>query len=546
MTRTVADDHTVQMQPFVLAAAIECIGRFFQHQGLSRLASACEAEASDKHSETADSESESARQGDRLNHAETHMDLAGLAHALLQLEEHRSHLTSRVDVGLCRAGSSTDDTDGETAEAIVKREVPLTISHEALSFMWQLLPPFIEKPATIAAMASLAKLSCQSLCDDSDFYIRRLCVGHALLHPNSLGPTAAASESEAGLLGNGILQRISFNALVSTQFHVPRLSEAFRLLEILADSPCYSLCKIVDRQSRWRPRDQRFDSLDAAGLARAAALVSALGGLPKLRHLEGPIFSIILRAYGQQAKKRQEGKESENVGTRQALPHSWLEEIPDGAPSPSAEKVRDDGLGNKLEVIHLMDAAKEDLLGLWEPLYMKLNKLVLLNLPAVSPGLTARAVVAFLPKVPNLVELQLDFAFFDPPAWEAESTALESLVKRVQMEPSKISRFVLEWCRLGDAGVRRICDTFCQHPEGSVTELSLAHCEMRDVTSVCEMLETPGLSLTRLDLSSNSLDDCQAARLAKVLPLSQVKELRLRDSQVSVPLPVKTEWFWGC
>lgn len=130
---------------------------------------------------------------------------------------------------------------------------------------------------------------------------------------------------------------------------------------------------------------------------------------------------------------------------------------------------------------------------------------------------------------------------------------------RIQAPPSKVAKLTLEWCRLGDAGVQCVCERLSRIPCGAVTELSLAHCEMRDVTPVCEMLETPDLSLTKLDISSNALDDCQAARIAKALPLSQLQELRLRDSQVSIPLPVpqttltfgktaqvKTEWFWGC
>jgi hypothetical protein len=246
------------------------------------------------------------------------------------------------------------------------------------------------------------------------------------------------------------------------------------------------------------------------------------------------------------------------------MPHAWLEEEAiarnEGVPPvssfgrqgststrstpQSSVEACEKSLGEKLEVAFLMDTTKEDLLGLWEPLYPKLHKLVLLNLPSVSPGLTASSVASFLHKAPQLTELQLDFQFFEPASWELD--ALELLVEHVQVPPSKVSKFILEWCRLGDAGVRRVCQTLARHPHGGVTELSLAHCEMRDVTSVCEMLATPGLSLTKLDLSSNTLDDCQAARLAKALPLSKVKELRLRDSQVSVPLPVKTEWFWGC
>jgi len=197
-----------------------------------------------------------------------------------------------------------------------------------------------------------------------------------------------------------------------------------------------------------------------------------------------------------------------------------------------------------------VDASAGDLLGIWDPLCPRLQKLVLLNLPAAAPGRTAAAVAAFLPKAPNLADLQLDFQFFDPAAWELD--ALEALIDRVQAPPSKITKLVLEWCRLGDAGVQCVCQSLARNARrlgdlgGGVSDLSLAHCELKDVGCVCEMLETPGLPLTKLDLSSNALDDQQALRLAKALPLSKVKELRLRDSLISVPLPVKTEWFWGC
>lgn len=205
------------------------------------------------------------------------------------------------------------------------------------------------------------------------------------------------------------------------------------------------------------------------------------------------------------------------------------------------------GIGGRVEALHLVDANPSDLRGLWEPLCPNLLKLVLLNLPAATPGQTAKAVADFLPKAPNLKELQLDFQFFDPSAWELDD--LEALIVQVQSPPSKVSKLILEWCRLGDAGVRCVCRVLSRHlrdNKSGVTELSLAHCELRDIDSICDMLETPGVSLTKLDISSNALDDQQAERLAQALPLSQVKELRLRDSQISAAFPVKTEWFWGC
>lgn len=372
----------------------------------------------------------------------------------------------------------------------------------------------------------------------------------------------------------GSLQRLSFGALVSVQFHLPRLTEAFWLLETLAHNPCRSLRKLIDRQSRWRPREQRFDGLDVAARARAAELADALGGgtLRSLRHLEGPVFALLLRARGSRAVAggdvQADSASAASVGSGLADSSSSASAASAGIggatpeasataarlaepSSPSCDSMRGSplqagaghGFGEKLEVAHLVDSTAQDLLGFWEPLYPRLQKLVLLNLPASSPGRTVTAVADFLPKVPNLAELQLDFQFFDPATWELD--ALEALVERAQAPPCKVSKLMLEWCRLGDAGVRCVCQALARHT-GSVTELSLAHCELRDVGSVCEMLETPDLPLTKLDLSSNSLDDRQATRLAKSLPHSKVKELRLRDSLISVPLPVKTSWFWGC
>lgn len=582
MATAAVNDQTVPMgpvllQPLVLASAVEAIGRFFHHQGLPRLARACHAEASGKrggrlcHTSLSTGGATASAAASDAGTDTAEYELAQLAHTLLHLTG-RDELLSSAPHRAPPLGSSGSSGSGSivapggrsvgfggpgkaTVEPALSpppwRRSALIISHEALSFLWPLLPPYIERPSTIAALASLARLPCQAIRDDS----RRLCVGHAHLHPNSLGPNEALdSWSEIGPRSNGILERLSFRALVSTQFHLPRLQEAFWLLEVLTVSHCHSLRKLVDRQSRWRPREQRFETLDEAGLVRAAALVDALGGLRSLRHLEGPMFSIILRACGQRTAKQQlEVLPSGGAEAGPLLaPHAWLEEADhDRSPDPTITArasppfgIEARGFGDKLEVAYLMDTTKEDLLGFWEPIYPKLSKLVLLNLPATSPGLTARAVATFLPKVPNLTELQLDFAFFDPVSWDLG--ALELLLEQVQAQPSKVSKLFLEWCRLGDDGVRRVCETLSRYPAGAITELSLAHCEMRDVTTVCEMLETPDLSLTKLDLSSNTLDDCQAARLAKALPLSQVKELRLRDSQVSVPLPVKTEWFWGC
>ena len=60
-----------------------------------------------------------------------------------------------------------------------------------------------------------------------------------------------------------------------------------------------------------------------------------------------------------------------------------------------------------------------------------------------------------------LEELQLDFQYFDPALWDLE--ALDALCCRVQQEPSKVSKLVLDWCRLGDSGARCVCLALARH-----------------------------------------------------------------------------------
>eukprot|EP00928_Gymnodinium_smaydae_P036141 TRINITY_DN252_c0_g1_i1.p1 TRINITY_DN252_c0_g1~~TRINITY_DN252_c0_g1_i1.p1 ORF type:complete len:534 (-),score=98.39 TRINITY_DN252_c0_g1_i1:100-1587(-) len=471
-------------------------------------------------------------------------------------------------------------------------------------FLWPLLPPFLERPAAAARMAAASRGLGRCLRDGG-----RLRVGHLLLHPNTLGPyeawrdldpaslnargSSASSSSSASpasvepacgegaepeqdgavakgasparrvpgqasspVLRRSCLQQVALGSLVTVQFHLPRLLEAFHLLGLLCGGTCCLLRKIVDRQSRWRPREQRYESLDAEGRERAADLADNLGiKLRSLRHVEGPIFALLLRA---RAARRTGGgggggAAEEAAEGSDAPPRQGLHEAGSGGGCNGAAACQplDDGnaeprgLGGRAETIHMVDVLPTDLLGLWEACCPRLKKLVLLNLPSAAPGRTALAIAAFLPKAPALSELQLDFQFFDPSAWDLE--ALQELVSRVQLPPSKLTKLALEWCRLGDAGVSCVCRTLARHPrkDGGLTELSLAHSELRDIGSVCEMLEAPGLALTKLDLSSNGLEDCQAERLAESLPLSGVKELRLRDTQISIPLPVKVEWFWG-
>lgn len=494
--------------------------------------------------------------------------LEGLASELLLLSRGLLALSREV---IGRTGS--EETTANRTDKLRRgghRIAPEVVAMPAASFLWPLLPPFLERPTHVAALAGTARGPHQALC-----WQQRISIGHVHLHPNSLGPSEARVEGSMDFKSAGCLEHLHFGALVSVQFHLPRLSEAMWLLNALAQNPCYSLRKVIDRQSRWRPREQRFDSLDPVGRLRAAELARALEGkeLRSLRHLEGPIFAVLLRALGQEHTGTQEGEPDAALhtvsppwairvpgDTASRFSAEWraAARTPTGAAVPPAEVASplhgspcsassSDGLGGfgeRLEVAHLVDAAPEDLHGLWEPVYPKLQKLVLLNLPAAQPGRTASAVADFLVKAPSLTELQLDFQFFDATNWDLD--ALEALVERVQMPPSKVAKFILDWCRLGDSGVRRVCQTFAKRPSGAVTELSLAHSELRDVGSICEMLETPELSLTRLDLSSNALDDRQAARLAKAIPHSKLKELRLRDSLISSALPVKTEWFWGC
>merc|ERR1719217_460280 len=74
----------------------------------------------------------------------------------------------------------------------------------------------------------------------------------------------------------------------------------------------------------------------------------------------------------------------------------------------------------------------------------------------------------------------------------------------------------MEWCRLGDAGCAAVCTALQRNPKGSVTELSLAHCELRDVAPLAELLRSTH-SLTKLDLSGNLLDDKAVEILAAAL-----------------------------
>ncbi|CAL1133204.1 unnamed protein product [Cladocopium goreaui] len=377
----------------------------------------------------------------------------------------------------------------------------------------------------------------------------RLHVSHVSLHPNSL--TLEVPEKSAGPALRGCLMKISLDRLLSVQFHMPRLPDVLALLEGLALSSCRSLRKIVDRQSRWRPRELQFEQMEEEQRRSAARVTELLqpgfgNQLPNLQHLEGSVFSLLLRARQHSFPADQsKGAASPDVAGVAGI----------AGVAPALEAV--DGIGARLQVLHLVDLYAADLLGLLPsgtegamsssaPSCPKLQKLFLLNLPSAHPGLTAKVICKFLPQAPELKELQLDFQYFDPALWDLE--ALEALIARVQAEPSKVSKLILDWCRLGDAGVKCVCTALARHVRANagVKELSLAHCELKDLSHVCEMLETPQLALTSLDLSANSFGDDEGVKLAKSLPFSSIKELRLRDSQVSERMPVKTKWSWGC
>lgn len=437
--------------------------------------------------------------------------------------------------------------DGKEAQAAAlaaqlalqqKREA-FHLDSQRLRFIWLLLPEFWERPSATAAVSAVNRQMRHLLAESG-----RLHVSHVSLHPNSL--TLEVPEKSAGPALRGCLMKISLDRLLSVQFHMPRLPDVLALLEGLALSSCRSLRKIVDRQSRWRPRELQFEQMEEEQRRSAARVTELLNQLPNLQHLEGSVFSLLLRARQHSFPADQ----SKGVASPDVAGVAGVAGV-----APALEAV--DGIGARLQVLHLVDLYAADLLGLLPsgtegamsssaPSCPKLQKLFLLNLPSAHPGLTAKVICKFLPQAPELKELQLDFQYFDPALWDLE--ALEALIARVQAEPSKVSKLILDWCRLGDAGVKCVCAALARHVRANagVKELSLAHCELKDLSHVCEMLETPQLALTSLDLSANSFGDDEGVKLAKSLPFSSIKELRLRDSQVSERMPVKTKWSWAC
>ncbi|CAK9009796.1 unnamed protein product [Durusdinium trenchii] len=432
------------------------------------------------------------------------------------------------------------------------------LDSQRLRFIWLLLPEFWERPTAVAAAAAANRAMNGLLCAGQGL----LHVSHLSLHPNSLTLEGQRALEQRAL--RGCLMKIALDRLLSVQFHMPRLPDVLALLEALARSPCRCLRKIVDRQSRWRPRELQFEQMEEEQRRSAAEVAELLNELPHLQHLEGPVFSVLLRArrHASEATPTSGGQTPLCSGVEQGRLNGICVQSAFGSPCSSCSRGCAGALGERLRVLHLVDLCAGDLFGLLPsgaegsssttpssatptPFCPSLQKLLLLNLPSAAPGLTAQVICKFLPQAPELKELQLDFQYFDPALWDLES--LEALVARVQAAPSKITKLVLDWCRLGDAGVRCVCAALARHARqrGEEAELSLAHCELKDLSHVCEMLETPGLALTSLDLSANSFGDEEGLKLAKSLPLSTIKELRLRDSQVSARMPVKTKWSWS-
>ncbi|CAE7018088.1 unnamed protein product [Symbiodinium microadriaticum] len=450
----------------------------------------------------------------------------------------------------------------------------VSLASQRLRFIWVLLPEFLERPTSVAAAAGASR-AMQSFLSEQ----KKLRVSHLSLHPNSLMLEGDHSMHSLRPALTGCLTKVTLDSLVSVQFHMPRLLDVLALLEGFACSSCRCLRKVVDRQSRWRPRELRFELMEEDQRLYAATVADLLGSLPALQHLEGPIFSVLLRARRHAAvAARAEAATSASSAQDRGEPKAQSMPAASSTRAPCLPIVGRH-IGSGLRVLHLVDLCAADLSGLLphgaipegysqhsasNPSCPNLHKLLLLNLPAAAPGLTVQVVEKFLSHAPDLKELQLDFQYFDPGFWDLE--ALEALVARIQVT-SKISKLVLDWCRLGDAGVRCVCAALAKHTSNfclagnhigdglcrekcvesktGVKELSLAHCELKDLTSVCEMLETPGLALTSLDLSANGFGDEEGLKLARSLQLSSIKELRLRDSQVSERMPVKTKWSWS-
>lgn len=117
---------------------------------------------------------------------------------------------------------------------------------------------------------------------------KKLRVSHLSLHPNSLMLEGDHSMHSLRPALTGCLTKVTLDSLVSVQFHMPRLLDVLALLEGFACSSCRCLRKVVDRQSRWRPRELRFELMEEDQRLYAATVADLLGSLPALQHLEGP------------------------------------------------------------------------------------------------------------------------------------------------------------------------------------------------------------------------------------------------------------------
>eukprot|EP00439_Symbiodinium_sp_Y106_P043149 s5591_g5.t1 len=320
----------------------------------------------------------------------------------------------------------------------------VSLASQRLRFIWVLLPEFLERPTSVAAAAGASR-AMQSFLSEQ----KKLRVSHLSLHPNSLMLEGDHSMHSLRPTLTGCLTKVTLDSLVSVQFHMPRLLDVLALLEGFAGSSCRSLRKVVDRQSRWRPRELRFELMEEDQRLYAAEVADLLGSLPEATTLASS------------AQDRGEPK-------AQSMPAASSTRAP-------CLPIVGHHVGSGLRVLHLVDLCAADLGGLLphgaipegssqdstaNPSCPHLHKLLLLNLPAAAPGLTVQVVEKFLPHAPDLKELQLDFQYFDPGFWDLE--ALEALIARIQVT-SKISKLVLDWCRLGDAGVRCVCAALAKH-----------------------------------------------------------------------------------
>lgn len=396
-------------------------------------------------------------------------------------------------------------------------------------------PPFLRAKATAnlaVASKSLRTVICHRDPASGNHSQVRLC--HVNVHPNSHS------------LGNAILSKVHWPTLQSIAFYLPQVSEALDFLDALSQGPVACLQRIVDKQSRWTPRELPHASSTAWTedlCPRFARLTEQFGRNAKsLRHLEGPIFTLVWRA-----THRISGlAEDLSKGTDSPMPARDDSRSNDALVlSPTNTNDCTDArhvatFFERLETIHLMEADPFALGGV-PCMLTNLTRLVLLNLPKDPTPNEVLEMVASVPKrAPRLSHLQIDFAYFSPSLWDLDR--LELTLEQIASLPT-LKSLILDWSRLGDQGCERVCRALTHNH--SVTELSMAHCELRQAGPLAALLRA-SQSLKTIDLSANNLDDKGAQILAEAMSQSSLRECRMRDSHVSLPLPVKTEWYWGC